>query len=176
MKIIRQFDPATIQKILQTGEIELELTAAEAREVYLEEQRTYRLSDAEDQFKDYFYRNFGALDNADAEARFTRKFGISGIDVIDDCSGHYLVDAFVDTFERCHDCNNAENDVWEAAIIETLEDYSKMHKYRCPRCGSILLDSDLPEYTYLCTSCDENFYEFEAVDVEQEKRGVENGN
>ena len=175
MKIKRLLTPATIKKILQTGEIEIELGDDELRKAYLEEQHNYRLCDAKGHFEDYFNRSFGAFDNVDAETRFIRKFGISEFSVIDDSSGYYLLEEFVNTFERCHDCDNADNDAWEAAIIETLEDYSKMHKIRCPRCRGILLDSDLPEYTYLCPLCDENFYEFEAIDVEQVKGGANNG-
>ena len=33
---------------------------------------------------------------------------------------------------------------------------------KCFRCGSQLLESDLPDYSYLCFECDENMYEFEA--------------
>lgn len=32
---------------------------------------------------------------------------------------------------------------------------------KCWRCGHTLYTSDLPEYTYLCKYCDENFYSFE---------------
>jgi predicted nucleic acid-binding Zn-ribbon protein len=32
---------------------------------------------------------------------------------------------------------------------------------RCPKCGKILYLSDLPQYDYVCTECDENFYECE---------------
>ncbi len=31
----------------------------------------------------------------------------------------------------------------------------------CPKCGSNLFFSDLPKYDYVCTLCDENFYECE---------------
>ena len=31
----------------------------------------------------------------------------------------------------------------------------------CPRCAKRLFTSDIPEYSYLCTNCDENFYKFE---------------
>ena len=31
-----------------------------------------------------------------------------------------------------------------------------------PRCGSVMVKSDLEGYRYLCENCDENFYEFEA--------------
>lgn len=42
-------------------------------------------------------------------------------------------------------------------IIERL----KCTKQKCPRCGAFLYESDLPEYTYLCKDCDENFYSCE---------------
>jgi TusA-related sulfurtransferase len=32
---------------------------------------------------------------------------------------------------------------------------------RCPKCGRTLYLSDLPQYDYVCTYCDENFYECE---------------
>lgn len=31
----------------------------------------------------------------------------------------------------------------------------------CPKCGATLCLSDLPQYDYVCTLCDENFYECE---------------
>lgn len=31
----------------------------------------------------------------------------------------------------------------------------------CPKCGATLCFSDLPQYDYVCTICDENFYECE---------------
>ena len=32
---------------------------------------------------------------------------------------------------------------------------------KCPKCGRTLYLSDLPQYEYVCTECDENFYECE---------------
>ena len=77
-----------------------------------------------------------------------------------------MLERFVATFERNHDCNNADNDAWVATIADILEAYKKCHTYFCPKCGHILCASDLPEYTYLCTYCDENFFGFEAKEVE----------
>ena len=34
----------------------------------------------------------------------------------------------------------------------------------CRKCGKQLLVSDLKQYKYLCLNCDENFYEFEALE------------
>lgn len=41
--------------------------------------------------------------------------------------------------------------------------------YLCPNCGRALNFSDNPEYTFQCFDCDENFYEFEAIEKEQNK-------
>lgn len=157
MKIKRELDPVTIQQIQQAGKVEFELTAEELREAYLEEQRTYRLCDAVEQFKDFFSCEYGAFDALEAEARFIQQYGIKGIDVIDENSGHYLVEEFVNAFERSHDCNNADNDSWRAVIIEVLQDYSSGIKHRCPHCGWQLPDSDV----LTCTLCDEYIYESE---------------
>ena len=39
--------------------------------------------------------------------------------------------------------------------------------YLCPKCGRALTFSDNPEYTFQCLDCDEDFYSFEAKEVEQ---------
>jgi hypothetical protein len=39
--------------------------------------------------------------------------------------------------------------------------------YVCPKCGRGLNFSDNPEYTFQCFECDEDFYAFEAREVEQ---------
>lgn len=39
--------------------------------------------------------------------------------------------------------------------------------YVCPKCGKALNFSDNPEYTFQCLDCDEDFYSFEAKEVEQ---------
>ena len=45
---------------------------------------------------------------------------------------------------------------------------------KCVKCGNQLLISDLPEYKYLCFECDENMYEFEAIDFKfPEKKTLE---
>lgn len=172
MKIKRQINAATIQHILQTGEIEIELTAEEQRGIYLEEKRSYHLADAEAQFYDYFYRNFGSSCDDIAQERFLRNYGFTADEVEDAGSPHYLLEKFVDFFEHGHDCNNADNDAWQATIEEVLEEHSKTLKHRCRRCGHALIDSDLPDYTYLCTHCDENFYSFESVEVEQGNKSL----
>lgn len=39
--------------------------------------------------------------------------------------------------------------------------------YVCPKCGKALNFSDNPEYTFQCFECDEDFYAFEAKEIEQ---------
>ena len=39
--------------------------------------------------------------------------------------------------------------------------------YVCPKCGRALNFSDNPEYTFQCFECDEDFYMFEAKEMEQ---------
>ena len=39
--------------------------------------------------------------------------------------------------------------------------------YVCPKCGRGLNFSDNPEYTFQCFECDEDFYSFEANEIEQ---------
>lgn len=39
--------------------------------------------------------------------------------------------------------------------------------YVCPKCGRGLNFSDNPEYTFQCMDCDEDFYAFEAKEIEQ---------
>lgn len=39
--------------------------------------------------------------------------------------------------------------------------------YLCPKCGKALNFSENPEYTFQCFECDEDFYAFEAKEMEQ---------
>lgn len=41
--------------------------------------------------------------------------------------------------------------------------------YVCPKCGRGLNFSDNPEYTFQCMDCDEDFYAFEAKEIEQSR-------
>lgn len=42
-------------------------------------------------------------------------------------------------------------------------DTIKMTSMRCRFCGRVLEPSELPDYTYQCRDCDEDFYSFEAI-------------
>ena len=41
--------------------------------------------------------------------------------------------------------------------------------YCCPKCGKLLSVSDVKGYPFVCHSCDENFYQFEAVWKDEEE-------
>lgn len=175
MKIKRELDPATIQQIQQAGKVEFELTAEELREAYLEEQHANHLGDAEAQFEDFFRCSFGSFLDDKAKDRFVKRYGFTA-DVVEDVhSPHYMLEKFVTAYEKRHDCNDADNDIWHTVIEDLLEEYSKGYRYRCPHCGHALIDSDLSEYDYLCPHCDENFFAVEAVDVYPEQGGTYNG-
>lgn len=48
-------------------------------------------------------------------------------------------------------------------VIDPLQKFAKdcLTDAKCPKCGRNLYCSDLEEYEYVCTYCDENFYECE---------------
>ena len=55
-------------------------------------------------------------------------------------------------------------------VLDYLEDIQKplvdvIEKCKtnkeCPRCGCSLYLSDLPQYKYICSECDENFFDIE---------------
>lgn len=47
-----------------------------------------------------------------------------------------------------------------AGTFENILNRFKTDK-KCPKCGKILYLSDLAEYDYLCTDCQENYFECE---------------
>ena len=56
-----------------------------------------------------------------------------------------------------HECDSGRLEYVIGSYFTEYKEY-----FNCPRCGSRLLDSDLPDYRFLCEECDENFYAFEA--------------
>ena len=47
-----------------------------------------------------------------------------------------------------------------------MEELKRFANKLCPKCGESLWESDLPEYSYVCFDCDENFYEFEVETID----------
>lgn len=80
------------------------------------------------------------------------------------CGGGYVpmvveenfqtINELLDTMYSCEDDIAFGKLKW---LLYTKHGLSK----KCPKCGSQLLESDLPQYSYLCFECDENFYECE---------------
>lgn len=90
------------------------LTSDELEQAYREQKHNYLLGDAEDQFSDFISVRFKE------EGSFNKCFGFSEEDVCDRDSAYYLLEKFVAAYEKHHDCNNAENDVWEETIRNIL--------------------------------------------------------
>ena len=55
---------------------------------------------------------------------------------------------------------NIEHDTYTIFKAQALIDMLITEK-RCPHCGRPLLLSDLEQYDYVCSKCDENFFECE---------------
>ena len=92
------------------------LTAEELEQAYREQQHNYKLEDAKNQFCDYHRRNFAY------ELVFANCFGFSRKEVCDPNSMHYLLEDFVASYEKHHDCEQAENDIWQEVIRNVLID------------------------------------------------------
>ena len=58
---------------------------------------------------------------------------------------------------------NIELDTYTIFKVKALIDMLITEK-RCPHCGRPLLLSDLEQYDYVCSECDENFFECEVDD------------
>lgn len=153
MKIKRLLTPQTIRKIVESGEIEIELGVEELEAAYREQKHDYLLSDAECQFHDFFLCRFGLMCDLANHDRFVRCYGISADEVEDSGSLHYMLERFVSAFERNHDCNNADNDAWFAAIEYVLDEYRKTFERSCSRCGHGLRSDEKSEYC--CAYCKE---------------------
>lgn len=61
------------------------------------------------------------------------------------------------------DSNSLEIKLQRAVIARTFKENLKRFQTdkKCPKCGKTLYLSDLPEYDYLCTDCQENYFEGE---------------
>lgn len=55
---------------------------------------------------------------------------------------------------------NEDNETQREIIKEQLHKRFGVDK-KCKKCRDKLLKSDIADYSYLCLSCDENFYSFE---------------
>lgn len=100
-------------KIIRAGK-EYFLTAEELEDAYREQKRNYQLEDAENQFNDFLRIRF-----AD-ELSFANCFGFTCEDVCEPDSAYYLLGKFLDTYEKYHDCEQAENDMWQEVILNVL--------------------------------------------------------
>lgn len=101
--------PLKITKTPESGyaAVQYTLTSEQLEQAYREKLHSYLLQDAEEQLADYY----------DA---FEETWGFDYQEAVHPDNPHYLLDELVDQFERCRDCNNAENATWES-VIQSLE-------------------------------------------------------
>ena len=91
-----------------------------------------------------------------------RNLSIAELEFVIDCADR-LLDEIVD--------DNLSEFTWELEQslnpLRRIVDKALTTRV-CPKCGQFLLVSDVPEYDYVCSNCDENFYECEARDLIKE--------
>jgi rubrerythrin len=67
--------------------------------------------------------------------------------------------------------DNDNTPLFDKHLDDIIEEYQEdmevtPTRYACRNCGQPLIKSDNPEYTFQCLDCDEDFYKFEAVEVD----------
>ena len=96
------------------------LTPEELKMAYYEQLHQYRLEDAERQL--LFYIGYDEDDDTGAvEEEFAKKYGFSIRDAVNATSEHYILEAIVDRYEDCLDCNIDENSTWQSACSFVLK-------------------------------------------------------
>lgn len=115
-------------KIKRAGNQVIELTPEELEMAYREQLHNYRREDAQRQLLDNF-------DDEEDPTAFSAQYGRS---IEELAENNEFLDQCVEEYEHDFDCNNAENDMWEAAIRETLKTWE-------PRCEAILIQMDVDD-------------------------------
>ncbi len=106
--------------------VEIELSCSELETAYREQERYYRLMDAEGQLCTYLgfdVSDFDPDNEDDAEKleSFKEKFGdTEPISLVDEESPNYVLNDIVAQFEHDADCNNDVNSTWQNAVEEVL--------------------------------------------------------
>lgn len=106
--------------------VEIELSCSELETAYREQERYYRLMDAEGQLCTYLgfdVSDFDPDNEDDAEKleSFKEKFGdTEPISLVDEESPNYVLNDIVTQFEHDADCNNDVNSTWQNAVEEVL--------------------------------------------------------
>lgn len=106
--------------------VEIELTRSELETAYREQERYYRLMDAEGQLCTYLgfdVSDFDPDNEDDAEKleSFKEKFGdTEPASLVDEESPNYVLNDIVAQFEHDADCNNDVNSTWQNAVEKVL--------------------------------------------------------
>lgn len=116
-------------KIIRNN-VEIELTSDEVRSIYeyykhqcsLEDARRHFVEWVENAFAEgkYFYEY--PRDFEECDELFQERYGFSCLEVLDEEHDHYLLEKFVQLFEKSYSCNEEENAVWEYAISRVMSE------------------------------------------------------
>lgn len=133
MKITRYLmDGLTMSKDGETDKtaIVITLTEEEVYAAYREQQRMFRLGDAECQLIDYLKYDPNDADphsmSPTAVEDFVLENGYHPSELFDKSALHYALDKIVDRFFKYHDCNIAENDLFQSICEEVVEELKEV--------------------------------------------------
>lgn len=110
------------------GETEIELSEQELQDAHLEQERIYRFQDARGHLEDYVGTNKRGYLN---KSGFYLRYGFRFDEAIDPKSEHYLLEEIVGQYEKCSDCNIAENDMFEKIVRHVLEEHKVPRTKAC---------------------------------------------
>ena len=125
--------------------VEIELSCSELETAYREQERYYRLMDAEGQLCTYLgfdVSDFDPDNEDDAEKleSFKEKFGdTEPVSLVDEESPNYVLNDIVAQFEHDADCNNDVNSTWQNAVEEVLNILQARLCYEAVSDGTVTL-------------------------------------
>lgn len=116
-------------KIIRNN-VEIMLTSDEVRNIYeyykhqclIEDARKHFVEWVENAFAEgsYFYEY--PRDIEECDELFQERYGFSCLEVLDENHDHYLLEKFVQLFEKNYSCNEEENAVWEYTISQVMSE------------------------------------------------------
>lgn len=108
--------------------ITITLTPDEVEAAYREQERIYRLTDAEKHFLEVVGYDIDCddddADNLVSAQKFEDTYGFSISEAINFGADNYLMADILQKYEDSCDCNSPENDNWENAVRAVLRDHT----------------------------------------------------
>lgn len=110
--------------------VEIELTSVELRAAHECYEHQCRIEDARRHFQEWLENEFAEdshfyvypRDIEECDEVFRERYGFGCLEVLDEEHDHYLLEKFVEVFEKNNSCNEAENAVWECAIAQVMSE------------------------------------------------------